>query len=155
MMEQTTVLPISAINSMNYLQLIIMHEVWLQYLDTLYPDFLPCHYYHTASFVAAWIADNAIVSWKYPLKSTYSTFFYMFPPVKCEGVYSSVQEPLRRAGSECHRGQAKPTGQAAMAIEKIGWFVIFTYIYWVNPCKKNTCFFFVLLLLCFDNCVEP
>ena len=89
MMEQTTVLPISAINSMNYLQLIIMHEVWLQYLDTLYPDFLPCHYYHTASFVAAWIADNVIVSWKYPLKSTYGTFFYMLPPVKCEGVYSS------------------------------------------------------------------
>ena len=94
MMEQTTVLPISAINSMNYLQLIIMHEVWLQYLDTLYPDFLPCHYYcicyyHTASFVIAWIADNVIVSWKYPLKSTYGTFFYMLPPVKCEGVYSS------------------------------------------------------------------
>ena len=84
MMEQTTVL-----------QLIKMDEVWLEdetlSVDALSPYFLPCHYL-AASFVIAWLSDNVIVSWKYPLKSTYSTVhcffvFSQFPPVKCEGVY--------------------------------------------------------------------
>ena len=79
MMELTTVL-----------QLIKMDEVWLEdetlSVHALSPYFLPCHYL-AASFVIAWLSDNVIVSWKYPLKSTYSTFFYVFPPAKCEGVY--------------------------------------------------------------------